>query len=148
MDLSDLRDSYTPTCQSFRSSHTNIRKGLSTDSLLDRIPPVHKFDILVDCNFISFLFVLQADTAGPRVSSGVRKSLDNLTRSSSVNTSEEQRWAKLRTLSNVNFDPGLTPGPAAAGGRGPVTQPAGRPAQTEKHDPDIYKMREKEEYLF
>ena len=41
MDLSDLRDSYTPTCQSFRSSTTTIRKGLSTDSLLDRIPPVY-----------------------------------------------------------------------------------------------------------
>ena len=47
MDLTDLRDSYTPTCQSFRSSHASIRKGLSTDSLLDRIPPVSLISFFV-----------------------------------------------------------------------------------------------------
>ena len=54
---------------------------MSTDSLLDRIPPVCQFTFFF---LLIFIILLQADTAGPRVSSGVRKSLEILTRSCSM----------------------------------------------------------------
>merc|ERR1712198_327324 len=68
MDLSSMRDTYSSTSQSFRGSSQNIRKGLSNESLLDRIPA--------------------ADVSEPRVSSGARKSLENLSRSTSNITTE------------------------------------------------------------
>lgn len=68
MDLSSMRDTYSSTSQSFRGSNQNIRKGLSNESLLDRIPA--------------------ADVSEPRVSSGARKSLENLSRSTSNITTE------------------------------------------------------------
>ena len=37
-------------------------------------------------------------------------------------------------LISSDSNSGLTPGPAAAGGRGPVTPPAEQPAQTEKRE--------------
>ena len=71
MDLSNLRDSYTPTSQSFRHSSqsiTSIRKGVSAESLLDGIPTV--------------------DMSQPRVSFGAKRSL---TRSNSNATIDEER---------------------------------------------------------
>ena len=77
LDLSSMSDSYTNTSQSFRGSQTNLnttsssmRKHMSTESLLDRIPAA-------------------SHVTEPRVSNSARKSLESLTRSNSTLTIED-----------------------------------------------------------
>ena len=94
----------TPTPQHARASDPQPQiSGRDCQQILFSTEYLKYIKFSFDDQNLSALSFLQADTAGPRVSSGVRQSLDNLTRSSSVHTPEEQRCAHFDLVNIVNI---------------------------------------------
>ena len=73
LDLSNMRESYSCSSQSFRGSNISIKKGVSAESLLDAIP--------------------DADLSEPRVSSGARRSLTRSNSQAAISSNERRYFS-------------------------------------------------------